>query len=147
MNTLAQPARRHQDHRLQNPQNPMMPHPASSKPSVRPPSLPPFPTLHLTPVVCPKPKGYKEFSSIPTADLVPSAASTPAFKEAIDRMKTTTRQYAKSQVKWISGKLKGAVEERVEDGKEGMFLLDASGPFHLVLSLSPLLLSTKKKSK
>jgi tRNA A37 N6-isopentenylltransferase MiaA len=40
-------------------------------------------------------------------------------------MKMATRQYARSQVKWITSKLRGTVKERVEESKEGLFLLDA----------------------
>lgn len=71
--------------------------------------------------------GYKEFAPLPTSQLTPEARDLPAFKDAIERMKLSTRQYAKSQVKWIGGKLKDAVDERVRTNKEGLFLLDATG--------------------
>ena len=71
--------------------------------------------------------GYKEFAPLPTAQLTAAAKDLPAFKEAIERMKISTRQYAKSQVKWIAGKLKDTVDERVTAEDEGLFLLDATG--------------------
>lgn len=71
--------------------------------------------------------GYKEFAPLPTSQLTAAAKDLPAFKEAIERMKVSTRQYAKSQVKWIAGKLKDAVDERITVADEGLFLLDATG--------------------
>lgn len=71
--------------------------------------------------------GYKEFSALPTTSLTPSSLPTKPFQAALTQMKLATRQYAKSQVRWITVKLRGVVKERTVEGKEGMFLLDASG--------------------
>lgn len=49
------------------------------------------------------------------------------FKDALDKMKVATRQYAKSQVKWITTKTRAAVRERTDAAMEGLFVLDASG--------------------
>lgn len=51
--------------------------------------------------------GYKEFSAIPTEQLTPSH---PLFEPALDRMKLSTRQYAKKQLKWIRTQLLPAVK-------------------------------------
>jgi len=77
--------------------------------------------------------GYKEFAALPTSELTAEAKDAPPFRQAIDRMKVATRQYAKSQVKWIAGKLKDAVDERVRSDHEGLFLLDATGERPAVL--------------
>lgn len=81
--------------------------------------------------------GYKEFAPLPTAQLKPDAKDLPAFKQALDRMKIATRQYAKSQVKWIAGKLRDAVDERVTSDGEGLFLLNATGALLSSGSRSP----------
>ncbi|KZT28700.1 tRNA isopentenyltransferase, partial [Neolentinus lepideus HHB14362 ss-1] len=68
--------------------------------------------------------GYKEFH-----DYLNSSNPTEAsFKEAIDRMKLSTRQYAQRQVKWIRNKLLPAVYATQVTDKSSItaYLLDAS---------------------
>jgi tRNA dimethylallyltransferase len=72
-------------------------------------------------------------AALPTSELTAEAKDAPPFRQAIDRMKVATRQYAKSQVKWIAGKLRDAVDERVRSDHEGLFLLDATGERPVVL--------------
>lgn len=61
--------------------------------------------------------GYKEFSEIPTDQLEPGH---PLFGRSLERMKIATRQYAKSQLKWIKKQLLPAVKEArgKEQGQE-----------------------------
>ncbi|GAA6052700.1 hypothetical protein JCM3770_007181 [Rhodotorula araucariae] len=78
--------------------------------------------------------GYKEFSPYlslahrsPTLTLEMSPELRALFNEGIRTMKTSTRQYAKRQVKWIKGKLLPAVRAAQEDGEDvEVVLLDAS---------------------
>ncbi|GAA5910294.1 hypothetical protein JCM8208_003499 [Rhodotorula glutinis] len=95
--------------------------------------------------------GYKEFapylslahssapSSSSSSSPPPGPDTSPAlrasFDAAVRTMKTSTRQYAKRQVKWIRGKLLPAVRDEVEratrEGREGegdvvVVLLDAT---------------------
>jgi tRNA dimethylallyltransferase len=59
--------------------------------------------------------GYKEFTSIPTSELSPAH---PLFKPAVERMKLSTRQYAKKQLKWIKKQLLPAVQKAKSQGGE-----------------------------
>lgn len=81
--------------------------------------------------------GYKEFSSYLALDQAISPTEREkVFQTAVERMKTSTRQYAKRQVSWIRNKLLPAARDangrpRV-DGQSSSdvvatFLLDASG--------------------
>ncbi|KAF8636745.1 hypothetical protein AX17_003548 [Amanita inopinata Kibby_2008] len=67
--------------------------------------------------------GYREFHEYLT-----SQASNTAFQNAVDRMKTSTRQYAKRQVSWIKNKLLPAVKlaNRQMPNSVPTFLLDAT---------------------
>ncbi|TFK48799.1 tRNA isopentenyltransferase [Heliocybe sulcata] len=70
--------------------------------------------------------GYKEFH----AYLNSPTRSEEAFRDAVDRMKLSTKQYAQRQVKWIRNKLLPAVyaAQAAEGGKESIraYLLDAT---------------------
>lgn len=80
--------------------------------------------------------GYREFSSylLQYNDRNP-IQDNPAFLEAVNRMKVSTRQYARRQVKWMRNKLLPAVHaanerHRLEGGHADVvptFLLDATG--------------------
>jgi tRNA A37 N6-isopentenylltransferase MiaA len=59
--------------------------------------------------------GYKEFAGIPTSELSPDH---PLFKPAVERMKLSTRQYAKKQLKWIKKQLLPAVKKAKSQGGE-----------------------------
>lgn len=52
--------------------------------------------------------------------------SDPLFAAGLDSMKASTRQYAKRQVKWITGKLLPEVRKD-ETGDVTVVLLDATG--------------------
>lgn len=52
--------------------------------------------------------GYKEFSGL---DLENDPLSDPNFGEMLERMKLSTYQYARSQIKWIKKQLLPAVKE------------------------------------
>ncbi|KAI5481562.1 tRNA dimethylallyltransferase [Pseudohyphozyma bogoriensis] len=72
--------------------------------------------------------GYKEFASF----LVKREKSTtsldgtdPTFVKGLERMKLSTRQYAKSQIQWIKKKLLPAVEGQTEPDVV-VYLLDAT---------------------
>jgi len=52
--------------------------------------------------------GYKEFSGL---DLEKDPMSDPQFGEMLERMKLSTYQYARSQIKWIKKQLLPAVKE------------------------------------
>ncbi|KAJ9092209.1 hypothetical protein QFC21_006955 [Naganishia friedmannii] len=73
---------------------------------------------------------FKEFSHIPTDRLVPS---DPLFAPALDRMKISTRQYAKRQLQWIRKQLlpviKQALESQRAEGGEG----EDAGPWIYVV--------------
>ncbi|KAF8964069.1 tRNA isopentenyltransferase [Flammula alnicola] len=65
--------------------------------------------------------GYKEFCAYLDA---PSEAS---FKDAAERMKISTRQYAKRQISWIRNKLMPAVDAvNVHENIVSLYLLDAT---------------------
>jgi tRNA dimethylallyltransferase len=59
--------------------------------------------------------GYKEFAAIPTDQLSPYH---PQFAAALERMKLSTRQYAKKQLKWIRKQLLPAVRKARAEGAE-----------------------------
>ncbi|EDR11356.1 uncharacterized protein LACBIDRAFT_232761 [Laccaria bicolor S238N-H82] len=66
--------------------------------------------------------GYKEFNAYLTSptDLL--------FKEAVDLMKLSTRQYAKKQISWMRNKLHPAVlQANAEELTTPLYLLDATG--------------------
>jgi len=54
-------------------------------------------------------EGYKEFSGLDLDQENPS--SDPTFEQMLDRMKLSTHQYARSQIKWIRKQLLPAVKE------------------------------------
>ncbi|EKM55781.1 uncharacterized protein PHACADRAFT_161824 [Phanerochaete carnosa HHB-10118-sp] len=79
--------------------------------------------------------GYKEFSSYLSRDQsLPVAEHEKAFKAAVERMKVSTRQYAKRQVSWLRNKLLPAARDANKQSREldapgdvvPTFLLDAS---------------------
>lgn len=53
--------------------------------------------------------GYKEFANLNLDQEDPS--SDPSFESMLDRMKLSTHQYAKSQIKWIRKQLLPAIKE------------------------------------
>jgi tRNA A37 N6-isopentenylltransferase MiaA len=66
--------------------------------------------------------GYKEFDAYLTSptDLL--------FREAVDLMKLSTRQYAKKQISWMRNKLLPAVlQANAEELTTPLYLLDATG--------------------
>ncbi|KXN90457.1 tRNA dimethylallyltransferase, mitochondrial [Leucoagaricus sp. SymC.cos] len=68
--------------------------------------------------------GYKEFHDY----LSNPESSQSEFTSAVDRMKLSTRQYAKRQVSWIRNKLLPTVDlANREDALTPFFLLDATG--------------------
>ena len=83
--------------------------------------------------------GYREFSSYLARDArLPDLDRERAFQAAVERMKISTRQYAKRQVSWIRNKFLPAAAEanrRSRQGPDGgspgdivpTFLLDATG--------------------
>ncbi|ORY79368.1 IPP transferase-domain-containing protein [Leucosporidium creatinivorum] len=79
--------------------------------------------------------GYKEFEpylasrSGASDDNEHDAASDPLFKAGLERMKISTRQYAKRQVKWIQQKLLPAVR-KLEEKDVTVVLLDATDLEH-----------------
>lgn len=84
--------------------------------------------------------GYKEFEPFLSArassaasganpDAAPLDSADPLFANGLELMKVATRQYAKRQVKWITGKLLPEVRKQ-EEGNVTVVLLDATGePF------------------
>lgn len=54
-------------------------------------------------------EGYKEFSGLELDQVDPS--SDPQFEDMLERMKLSTHQYARSQIKWIKKQLLPAVKE------------------------------------
>lgn len=70
--------------------------------------------------------GYKEFHAFLND---PTSTDPRAFKDAVERMKISTRQYAKKQISWIRNKLMPAVNEANVNAKEdtvSLYLLDAA---------------------
>lgn len=105
---------------------------ASTAPEGPPPPPPTDYTLGIYQSI-----GYREFSSYlsqsPQAGLAPPPPSDQAFQAAVERMKTSTRQYAKRQVSWLRNKLLPAVRAaNMNSRREGggdivpVYLLDAS---------------------
>lgn len=71
--------------------------------------------------------GYKEFNEY----LSSSPPSEKEFSSAVDRVKLSTRQYAKKQISWIRNKLLPAVNAaNAEQMVVPTFLLDATGVYH-----------------
>jgi tRNA dimethylallyltransferase len=67
--------------------------------------------------------GYKEFATIPTGDLI---SEHPLFASGLERMKLSTRQYAKKQIKWIKKQLLPAVlKARSMGGEIDVYVLPA----------------------
>ncbi|RXW24133.1 hypothetical protein EST38_g1696 [Candolleomyces aberdarensis] len=65
--------------------------------------------------------GYKEFHNFL------DNSSDSVFKESVERMKISTRQYAKKQISWIRNKLMPAVKEaNAETDTVSLYLLDAA---------------------
>lgn len=70
--------------------------------------------------------GYKEFHDYLSAP----EPSDKAFNAAVERMKISTRQYAKRQVSWIRNKLLPAMyAANAEEIVTPTFLLDATGNY------------------
>ena len=69
--------------------------------------------------------GYKEFHDY----LTTSNPSDKTFNDAVERMKMSTRQYAKRQISWLRNKLIPAIYASNADyeGQALAYLLDASG--------------------
>lgn len=61
--------------------------------------------------------GYKEFSNL-ALDGVSDPTSDPAFPSMLERMKLSTHQYAKSQLKWIKNQSLPAIREARAAGGE-----------------------------
>ena len=77
--------------------------------------------------------GYRQFAEyLDRLDtLASSAAKTAAFVEAVEGTKTATRQYAKSQLKWVQNKLVPEVrraQAAIASGDVELYLLDATNP-------------------
>ncbi|GAA5866194.1 hypothetical protein JCM1840_005107 [Sporobolomyces johnsonii] len=77
--------------------------------------------------------GYKEFKPYlsarhrdPSRTLENDAALRRVFDEGVESIKTSTRQYAKRQVKWIKSKLLPAVRKLEDQSEVTVVLLDAS---------------------
>jgi len=79
-------------------------------------------------------KGYKEFFNY----LFNPEPSQNGFSQAVDRMKLSTRQYAKRQISWIRNKLIPMAESaNREDMSTPFYLLDATGcHYSFFISLS-----------
>lgn len=80
--------------------------------------------------------GYKEFESYlsarhrdPSRTLENDDELRRMFDVGVENMKTSTRQYAKRQVKWIKSKLLPAVRKLEDQSDVTVVLLDASGAF------------------
>lgn len=80
--------------------------------------------------------GYKEFADFLAKEeaLVDTQLSidSPEYKQAVDAMKTGTRQYARRQIKWIRNQLLPVIEASKADGRMDdvyLYLLDATGRF------------------
>ncbi|SGY47228.1 BQ5605_C001g00511 [Microbotryum silenes-dioicae] len=69
--------------------------------------------------------GYKEFSPYLASKNDSSIDSKSLFDAAVERMKISTRQYAKKQVKWIKSKLLPAIKE-LETHAVTIVLLDVT---------------------
>lgn len=77
--------------------------------------------------------GYRQFAEyLDRLDtLATSAAKAAAFVEAVEGTKTATRQYAKSQLKWVQNKLVPEVrraQAAIAHGDVELYLLDATNP-------------------
>ena len=76
--------------------------------------------------------GFREFNDYLTSE-EPSAAG---FRDAVERMKVSTRQYAKRQISWIRNKLLPAI--RIANSQTPncvpMYLLDATSKFLCLLN-------------
>lgn len=73
--------------------------------------------------------GYKEFEPY-LSSLSPGAKidkEDVLFKSGLERMKISTNQYAKSQIRWIRVKLLPAINKSMPRGDVEIFLLDATG--------------------
>lgn len=79
--------------------------------------------------------GFKEFEpyfasrSDPTSTTIDR--NDPLFKSGLERMKISTRQYAKAQIKWIRIKLLPAIRELEDRNDVTVVLLDATGKLSL----------------
>ena len=80
-----------------------------------------------------KSPGYREFSTfLNKREAAEAADEEKLLREAVDRMKLSTRKYAKRQVSWIRNKLLPAAyaaNRAQTDGEEviSTYLLDATG--------------------
>lgn len=77
--------------------------------------------------------GYKEFEPYLATRSRTDAinARDPTFLACLDRMKISTRQYAKSQIRWIKVKLLPAIE-KAPTKDVTIYLLDATGKLSLL---------------
>ena len=77
--------------------------------------------------------GYREFSSyLAQRSSIDASEDRKLFREAVDRMKLSTRKYAKRQISWLRNKLLPAVyaANAAEEGGDAIvriYLLDATG--------------------
>lgn len=91
--------------------------------------------------------GYREFSTyLALPPDVDTFQRERAFAAAVERMKVSTRQYAKRQVGWIRNKMLPVVREVNKTSREAevsvgdvvpTFLLDASGTSYSMGVFSP----------
>lgn len=82
--------------------------------------------------------GYKEFHNY----LSNFESSPQDFSKAVDRMKLSTRQYAKRQISWIRNKLIPTINSaNRESAQTAIYLLDATGHSLAVIYMSHHLLS------
>ena len=76
--------------------------------------------------------GFREFNDY----LASEEPSTAQFRDAVERMKLSTRQYAKRQISWIKNKLLPAISTANSQTPNcvPMYLLDATSKFLRPLS-------------
>lgn len=70
--------------------------------------------------------GYKEFADLELPQERPE--KVPQFQKMLDRMKVSTHQYAKSQIKWIRKQLLPAVKEAQALGGDVHLYVVPGGP-------------------
>lgn len=76
-------------------------------------------------------QGFREFNDY----LASEEPSTVQFQDAAERMKLSTRQYAKRQISWIRNKLLPAIRTANSQTPNcvPMYLLDATSTFSSLL--------------
>jgi tRNA A37 N6-isopentenylltransferase MiaA len=73
--------------------------------------------------------GYKEFHDYLAN---PTLSNQSAFDSAVERMKLSTRQYARKQISWIKNKLLPATQQANAEKEEiSFYLLNATGTVFL----------------